>query len=157
MQFLDLPRARCAPARPPVDEGGRKLRPIAYATQATRGRNGGTETERPVAEYSLVQMSTGIAERGMTWKGADKPVPLPVRALDHATGGGCRDTRHHVQIEHATDFCLPSGLVRQPCAGTSRRANSARQSRGGLTSEPGLSRAAGTSTHSTHNIYYVKL
>ena len=35
---------------------------------------------------SLVQMSAGIAERGMTWKGADKPVPLPVQALDHATG-----------------------------------------------------------------------
>ena len=35
---------------------------------------------------SLVQMSAGIAERGMTWRGADKPVPLPVQALDHATG-----------------------------------------------------------------------
>ena len=35
---------------------------------------------------SLVQMSAGIAERGMTWKGADEPVPLPVQALDHATG-----------------------------------------------------------------------
>lgn len=35
---------------------------------------------------SLVQMSAGIAERGMTWRGADGPVPLPVQALDHATG-----------------------------------------------------------------------
>jgi crotonobetainyl-CoA:carnitine CoA-transferase CaiB-like acyl-CoA transferase len=35
---------------------------------------------------SLVQMSTGIAAAGMAWKGADKPVPLPVQALDHATG-----------------------------------------------------------------------
>jgi crotonobetainyl-CoA:carnitine CoA-transferase CaiB-like acyl-CoA transferase len=35
---------------------------------------------------SLVQMSTGIAEMGMRWKHADKPVPLPVQALDHATG-----------------------------------------------------------------------
>jgi crotonobetainyl-CoA:carnitine CoA-transferase CaiB-like acyl-CoA transferase len=35
---------------------------------------------------SLVQMSAGIAERGMIWRGADKPVPLPVQALDHATG-----------------------------------------------------------------------
>ncbi|WP_193509014.1 CoA transferase [Cryobacterium sp. BB736] len=35
---------------------------------------------------SLVQMSAGIAERGMRWAGADKPVPLPVQALDHATG-----------------------------------------------------------------------
>ncbi|NUT78344.1 acyl-CoA transferase [Pseudomonas sp. C1C7] len=35
---------------------------------------------------SLVQMSSGIAEAGMQWKHADKPTPLPVQALDHATG-----------------------------------------------------------------------
>ena len=35
---------------------------------------------------SLVQMSTGIAAAGMEWRSADKPVPLPVQALDHATG-----------------------------------------------------------------------
>lgn len=35
---------------------------------------------------SLVQMSAGIAEAGMLWRQADKPVPLPVQALDHATG-----------------------------------------------------------------------
>ncbi len=35
---------------------------------------------------SLVQMSTGIAEHGMRLGGAAKPVPLPVQALDHATG-----------------------------------------------------------------------
>lgn len=35
---------------------------------------------------SLVQMSSGIAEAGMRWKSADKPTPLPVQALDHATG-----------------------------------------------------------------------
>ena len=35
---------------------------------------------------SLVQMSTGIAAAGRAWRGADKPVPLPVQALDHATG-----------------------------------------------------------------------
>jgi hypothetical protein len=35
---------------------------------------------------SLVQMSTGIAAAGMIWRCADKPVPLPVQALDHATG-----------------------------------------------------------------------
>jgi CoA-transferase family III len=35
---------------------------------------------------SLVQMSCGIAEAGQTWRGADRPVPLPVQALDHATG-----------------------------------------------------------------------
>ncbi|HVO44776.1 MAG TPA: CoA transferase [Steroidobacteraceae bacterium] len=35
---------------------------------------------------SLVQMSTGIADTGMTWKRAQKPTPLPVQAIDHATG-----------------------------------------------------------------------
>jgi crotonobetainyl-CoA:carnitine CoA-transferase CaiB-like acyl-CoA transferase len=35
---------------------------------------------------SLVQMSTGIADAGMRWRKADRPVPLPVQALDHATG-----------------------------------------------------------------------
>lgn len=35
---------------------------------------------------SLVQMSGGIAEAGMAWKAAEQPVPLPVQALDHATG-----------------------------------------------------------------------
>lgn len=35
---------------------------------------------------SLVQMSSGIADAGMAWKHTDKPVPLPVQALDHATG-----------------------------------------------------------------------
>jgi len=31
-------------------------------------------------------MSTGIAAAGMAWRGADRPIPLPVQALDHATG-----------------------------------------------------------------------
>jgi len=35
---------------------------------------------------SLVQMSCGIAEAGMRLQGKDKPTPLPVQALDHATG-----------------------------------------------------------------------
>ena len=35
---------------------------------------------------SLVQMSSGIAEAGMAAAGADRPVPLPVQALDHGTG-----------------------------------------------------------------------
>jgi len=35
---------------------------------------------------SLVQMSNGIAHRGKAWAGADSPTPLPVQALDHATG-----------------------------------------------------------------------
>ena len=35
---------------------------------------------------SLLQMSSGIAARGMRLAGAERPVPLPVQALDHATG-----------------------------------------------------------------------
>ncbi|WP_227287664.1 CoA transferase [Boseongicola sp. H5] len=35
---------------------------------------------------SLVQMSCGIAHEGMLRKNATHPVPLPVQALDHATG-----------------------------------------------------------------------
>jgi hypothetical protein len=35
---------------------------------------------------SLVQMSSGIADAGMQWKKATTPTPLPVQALDHATG-----------------------------------------------------------------------
>ena len=35
---------------------------------------------------SLVQMSAGIADAGMAWKGAAVPTPLPVQALDFATG-----------------------------------------------------------------------
>jgi len=35
---------------------------------------------------SLVQMSSGIADAGMRRVGAETPTPLPVQALDHATG-----------------------------------------------------------------------
>jgi crotonobetainyl-CoA:carnitine CoA-transferase CaiB-like acyl-CoA transferase len=35
---------------------------------------------------SLLQMSTGIAEAGMRLWQRDRPTPLPVQALDHATG-----------------------------------------------------------------------
>jgi len=35
---------------------------------------------------SLLQMSSGIAHCGMQGKPSDHPVPLPVQALDHATG-----------------------------------------------------------------------
>ncbi len=35
---------------------------------------------------SLVQMSSGIADAGMHWRNGDQPFPLPVQALDHATG-----------------------------------------------------------------------
>lgn len=35
---------------------------------------------------SLVQFSSGIADAGMAWKEAERPVSLPVQTLDHATG-----------------------------------------------------------------------
>ncbi|WP_420857287.1 CoA transferase [Marivivens marinus] len=35
---------------------------------------------------SLVQMSCGIADTGRVWAASTKPTPLPVQALDHATG-----------------------------------------------------------------------
>ena len=35
---------------------------------------------------SLVQMSSGIADSGAKWSGKTTPTPLPVQALDHATG-----------------------------------------------------------------------
>ncbi len=35
---------------------------------------------------SLIQLSTGIAQAGMQAAAADRPVPLPAQALDHATG-----------------------------------------------------------------------
>lgn len=35
---------------------------------------------------SLVQMSSGIANAGMHWAQQNRPTPLPVQALDHATG-----------------------------------------------------------------------
>ncbi|MET4002699.1 crotonobetainyl-CoA:carnitine CoA-transferase CaiB-like acyl-CoA transferase [Arthrobacter sp. UYCu511] len=38
---------------------------------------------------SLVQMSCGIAHAGMLHFGSDRPHPLPVQALDHATGYLC--------------------------------------------------------------------
>ncbi len=31
-------------------------------------------------------MSSGIAREGMRWQQVEKPIPLPVQALDHATG-----------------------------------------------------------------------
>ncbi|MGP9500773.1 CoA transferase [Specibacter sp. AOP5-B1-6] len=41
---------------------------------------------------SLVQMSCGIAHAGMAHFGSDRPHPLPVQALDHATGYLCAAT-----------------------------------------------------------------
>ncbi len=55
---------------------------------------------------SLVQMSSGIAEYGMQRAGADRPLPLPVQALDHATGYLMAAT-----VLHALDRRQRSGKV----------------------------------------------
>jgi len=57
---------------------------------------------------SLVQMSTGIAHAGMTAAGADRPVPLPVQALDHATG-------------YLLAACALTGLARRRAEGVGSR------------------------------------
>jgi len=57
---------------------------------------------------SLVQMSSGIARAGMEAAGADRPVPLPVQALDHATG-------------HLLAACALAGLARRRAEGTGSR------------------------------------
>jgi crotonobetainyl-CoA:carnitine CoA-transferase CaiB-like acyl-CoA transferase len=57
---------------------------------------------------SLVQMSSGIAGAGMAAAGADRPVPLPVQALDHATG-------------YLFAACALTGLARRQAEGTGSR------------------------------------
>jgi len=57
---------------------------------------------------SLVQMSSGIAHAGMAASGADQPVPLPVQALDHATG-------------YLLAACALTGLARRRSEGTGSR------------------------------------
>ena len=67
---------------------------------------------------SLVQMSAGIAHRGMVQAGADRPVPLPVQALDHATGytvaaavalGLARDRGSQTRVSLARTAALLAG------------------------------------------------
>jgi len=57
---------------------------------------------------SLVQMSSGIACAGMDATGSERPVPLPVQALDHATG-------------HLLAACALAGLARRRTEGTGSR------------------------------------
>lgn len=59
---------------------------------------------------SLVQMTTGIAREAMLAAGADRPVPLPAQALDHATG-------------YLGAFAAIAGLVRRAMEGGSWHAN----------------------------------
>jgi len=60
---------------------------------------------------SLVQMSSGIAEEGMRRAGADKPQPLPVQALDHATGYLMAGAAIHALNRRRTDGCILSARL----------------------------------------------
>jgi crotonobetainyl-CoA:carnitine CoA-transferase CaiB-like acyl-CoA transferase len=63
----------------------RKLRPgLVEVSLDAYGWTGPWRTRRGFD--SLVQMSSGIAAEGMRRYGTDRPKPLPVQALDHATG-----------------------------------------------------------------------
>lgn len=67
---------------------------------------------------SLVQMGCGIADSGRQWKMSDSPSPLPVQALDHATGylmaaavlEGLRQ-----RLLHNTGFTARLSLARTAC------------------------------------------
>ena len=60
---------------------------------------------------SLVQMSTGIAYTGMVDSGAEYPVPLPVQALDHATGSlSAAATPHSLTHQRDTVMTLSARL-----------------------------------------------
>lgn len=62
-----------------------ELRPgLVEVTHSAYGWSGPWATRRGFD--SLVQMSSGIAHQGMTDHRAEKPVPLPVQALDHGCG-----------------------------------------------------------------------
>jgi CoA-transferase family III len=68
-----------------LGEGVRRLRPgLVDVSLDAYGWTGPWAGRRGFD--SLVQMSTGIAEAGMRRFGKDRPTPLPVQALDHATG-----------------------------------------------------------------------
>lgn len=67
------------------DEARQRLRPGLVEVALTAYGWTGPWTFRRGFD-SLVQMSAGIAELGMRTAGTDRPVPLPVQALDHATG-----------------------------------------------------------------------
>jgi len=72
---------------------------------------------------SLVQMACGIAEFGRQWQKDDAPVPLPLQALDHATGylmaaavlEGLRQ-----RLLHNTGFTARLSLARTACLLTER-------------------------------------
>jgi hypothetical protein len=64
---------------------------------------------------SLVQMSAGIADSGMRLLAKDRPTPLPVQALDHATGylmaaAAIRGVTHRLASDHG--FQAQASLAR---------------------------------------------
>jgi len=68
------------------DEPGRKIRPgLVDVSLDAYGWTGPWAKRRGFD--SLVQMSCGIADAGMRRMNRDRPTPLPVQALDHASGG----------------------------------------------------------------------
>lgn len=67
------------------DEVRRSIRPgLIDVSLDAYGHTGPWATRRGFD--SLVQMSSGIAAAGLDAGSADRPTPLPVQALDHATG-----------------------------------------------------------------------
>lgn len=67
---------------------------------------------------SLVQMGCGIADSGRKWKMSDAPSPLPVQALDHATGylmaAAVLEGLRQRQLHH-TGFTAHLSLARTAC------------------------------------------
>ena len=76
---------------------------------------------------SLVQMSCGIADWGMQQAKSEVPSPLPVQALDHATGylmaaaaiRGLRERKRHGRVLQAQLSLARTGLLLSTTGGTS--------------------------------------
>ncbi|WP_380177504.1 CoA transferase [Kalamiella sp. sgz302252] len=67
---------------------------------------------------SLVQMGCGIADTGRRWKRSDAPSPLPVQALDHATGylmAAAALEGMRLRLQNGTGFTARLSLARTAC------------------------------------------
>jgi len=67
---------------------------------------------------SLVQMGCGIADTGRQWKLSDAPAPLPVQALDHATGylmAAAALEGMRLRLRNNTGFTARLSLARTAC------------------------------------------
>ena len=67
---------------------------------------------------SLVQMGCGIADTGRQWKMSDSPSPLPVQALDHATGylmAAAALEGMRLRLQNHTGFTARLSLARTAC------------------------------------------